>query len=218
MSKNHLTKIYTWRIFHQRDYYIILFLTFFFFGFKNVPLLVSSPLPLLVSPPTTLHFIPKHPIHLSITEMDFKAKGEKTEIQISHKIFIDDLENALRNNYKSVFENSKPNLSTSTQHQEAEKYIYSYLKKTVGITINSQKKEINYIGFEFEDDVIWIYGIVEKPNSTEKESIFIKNMILMDLFDDQRNMLYLTKEISKTEKTKEFLNFIETERTQTIYF
>lgn len=208
MSKNHFTKIYHCRNFHQRDYYIILFLTFFFFGF--IP---KSSLPLLVSPPTTLYFIPKHPIHLSITEMDFKAKEEKTEIQISHKIFIDDLENALRKNYETAFETTKPNISTKTQHKEVEKYIYDYLKKVVELKINSQKKEINYIGFEFEGDVIWIYGIIEKENSNEKESIFIKNMILMDLFDDQRNMLYLTKE-----KTKEFLNFTNEERTQTIIF
>ena len=163
-------------------------------------------------------FIPKHAIHLSITEMDFKVKGEKTEIQIAHKIFVDDLEKALRKNYSEEFKNSKPNLSTKTQHKEAQKYIYDYLKKVIDVKINSKKEEINYIGVEFEDDVVWIYGVLNKQNSTEKESIFIKNMILMDLFDDQRNMLYLTKEISDTEKKKEFLNFTNQERSQTIKF
>ena len=90
-------------------------------------------------------FIPKHAMHLSITEMDFKVKGEKTEIQVSHKIFVDDLEKALVKNYKTVFETSKPNLSTKTQHKEVQRYIYDYLKK-----------EINYIGLEFEDDVVWL--------------------------------------------------------------
>ncbi|AFM05605.1 hypothetical protein Fleli_3275 [Bernardetia litoralis DSM 6794] len=159
-------------------------------------------------------FIPKHAIHLSITEMDFEVKGEKTEIQISHKIFIDDLEKALRKNYEIAFEKNKPNLSTKTQHKEIDRYIYDYLKKVVDLKINSQKTEINYIGLEFEDDVIWVYGIIEKPTSAEeKESIFIKNMILMDLFNDQRNMLYLTKE-----KNKKFLNFTNDERTETILF
>ncbi len=158
-------------------------------------------------------FVPKHAIHLSITEMDFRVKEDKTEIQISHKIFIDDLEKALRKNYKIAFEKSKPNLSTKTQHKEAEKYIYEYLKKVVDITINSQKTEINYVGLEFEGDVVWIYGTLEKESSSEKESISIKNMILMDLFNDQRNMLYMTKE-----KTKEFLNFTNDERSQAIKF
>lgn len=163
-------------------------------------------------------FVPKHAIHLSITEMDFRVKEEKTEIQVSHKIFIDDLEKALRKNYKTIFEDSKPNLSTKTQHKDAQKYIYDYLKKVVDLKINSQKKEINYIGLEFEGDVVWVYGVIEKERSIERESIFIKNMILMDLFDDQRNMLYLTKEISDTEKNKEFLNFTNKERTQIIKF
>lgn len=66
--------------------------------------------------------------------------------------------------------------------------------------------------------MVWVYGIIEKTTSTEKESIFIKNMILIDMFDDQRNMLYLSKEISGTEKKKEFLNFTNKERTQTISF
>ncbi|WP_375560393.1 DUF6702 family protein [Bernardetia sp. OM2101] len=191
MSKNQHSKIHSrcWCP-YQRHYYIVLFLTFLLFS-----------------------FIPKHAMHLSITEMDFKTKGEKTEIQISHKIFIDDLENALRKNYSEVFKNSKPNISTTTQHKEAEKYIYNYLKKSVDLKVNSKKEEINYIGLEFEDDVIWVYGSIEKSTSIEKESIFIKNMILMDLFDDQRNMLYLTKE-----KTKEFLNFTNDERTQRIQF
>ncbi|PIY08160.1 MAG: hypothetical protein COZ18_13715 [Flexibacter sp. CG_4_10_14_3_um_filter_32_15] len=163
-------------------------------------------------------FIPKHAIHLSITEMDFKVKGEKTEIQISHKIFINDLEKALRKNYKIAFEKQKPNISTKTQHKEIDRYIYAYLKKVVDLKINSQKKEINYIGFEFEDDVIWIYGVVEKENSAEKEPIFIKNMILMDVFDDQRNMLYLSKENSEKERIKEFLNFTSNNRTETTNF
>lgn len=164
-------------------------------------------------------FIPKHAIHLSITEMDFKVKGEKTEIQIAHKIFVDDLEKALLKNYPSIFENSKPNISTKTQHKETEKYIYEYLKKVIDLKIDSKKEDIKYIGLEFEDDVVWIYGMVEKntkPN--EKESIFIKNMILMDLFDDQRNMLYLTKENSDKEKTKEFLNFTVDNRSETVSF
>ncbi len=167
-------------------------------------------------------FIPKHAIHLSITEMDFKVKGEKTEIQISHKIFIDDLERAVIKNYPTIFEKKKPNISTKTQHKAAEKYIYEYFKKVVELKIDSKKETINYIGLEFEDDVVWVYGVVEKvntkSNSTEKESIFIKNMILMDLFDDQRNMLYLTKENSNKEKTKEFLNFTVDNRSETISF
>ena len=43
-------------------------------------------------------------------------------------------------------------------------------------------------------------------------------MMLMDLFDDQRNMLYLIKEVSNKEKNKEFLNFTVEERSQTIHF
>lgn len=198
MSKNQFLKIHSrfWCS-YQRHLYTTLFLAFCLFS-----------------------FVPKHAIHLSITEMDFRVKGEKTEIQISHKIFIDDLEKAVRKNYSEVFKNSKPNLSTKTQHKEAEKYVYQYLKKVVDIKVNSKKEEINYIGVEFEDDVVWVYGVVERKqeNSNEKEPIFIKNMILMDLFDDQRNMLYLTKEISDTEKTKEFLNFTNDERTQSINF
>ncbi len=158
-------------------------------------------------------FIPKHAIHLSITEMDFKVKGEKTEVQISHKIFVDDLERALRKNYSEIFKDSKPNISTKTQHKETEKYIYEYLKKVIELKIDSKKEEINYIGLEFEGDVVWIYGTIEKTKSIEKESVFIKNMILIDLYDDQRNMLYLTKE-----KNKEFLNFTSDQRTQTIKF
>ncbi|WP_338764615.1 DUF6702 family protein [Bernardetia sp. ABR2-2B] len=176
---------------HQRHLYTILLLTFCLFS-----------------------FIPKHAMHLSITEMDFRVKEDKTEIQISHKIFIDDLEKALRKNYEIAFQKQKPNLSTKTQHKHIDRYIYDYLKKVVDLKINSQKKEINYIGLEFEGDVVWVYGVVEKESSDEKESISIKNMILMDLFDDQRNMLYL----SHQKKGKEFLNFMNDERIQTIMF
>ncbi len=156
-------------------------------------------------------FVPKHAMHLSITEMDFKVKGKTTEIQISHKIFVDDLEKALRKNYSEVFKDMKPNISTKTQHKDAQIYIYQYLKKIMNVKIDAKKQEIKYLGVEFEGDIIWIYGMIEKPTSNKKESIFIKNMILIDLFDDQRNMLYLTKN-----NTKEFLNFTFDERTQNI--
>ncbi len=197
MSKNHFFKKTSCRFWcpYQQHLYILLFLSFFIFS-----------------------FIPKHAMHLSITEMDFKVKGEKTEIQVSHKIFIDDLENALRKNYETTFTKNKPNLSTKTQHKEVEKYVYDYLKKSVDVKIDSKKTEINYIGVEFEGDVVWVYGVIETDKViAEKQSIFIKNMILMDLFDDQRNMLYLTKEQGEN-KNKEFLNFTNDERTQTIKF
>jgi hypothetical protein len=189
MSKNHFSKIIG-----------ILFLTFFLFS-----------------------FIPKHAIHLSITEMNFKVKGEKKEIQISHKIFIDDLEKALQKNYSEEFKNSKPNLSTKIQHKEAQKYTYQYLKKVIDIKIDSEKEEINYIGWEFEGDIVWIYGVIERINkkdksTSEKETIFIKNMILIDLFNDQRNMLYLSKESTEKVKVKEFLNFTSDNRNETISF
>ncbi|WP_291725557.1 DUF6702 family protein [Bernardetia sp.] len=163
-------------------------------------------------------FIPKHAMHLSITEMDFKEKGDITEIQISHKIFVDDLEKALRKNYKTVFEKDKPNLSTKTQHKEAEKYMYEYLKKVVDLKIKNQRKEINYIGVEFEGDVVWVYGTIQKSNSEDNETISIKNMILMDVFDDQRNMLYLYKKGVENNEQKEFLNFTLDNRIQTISF
>ena len=196
---------------HQR-------LTFsFFIIFLFASFIPKPSLPLLVSSPTT-HSIPKHAMHLSITEMDFKEKNDNTEIQISHKIFIDDLEKALRKNYPMAFYKEKPNISTPTQHKDAQKYTYYYLRKTVEVKINSKKEDINYIGWEFEDGVVWVYGTIAKQTSKEKESIFIKNMILMDLFDDQRNMIYLYKYDSENTKTKEFLNFTLENRTQSVSF
>lgn len=124
-----------------------------------------------------------HPIHVSVSELVYH-EGEKA-IQITQKVFFDDLEDAI---YKRSAK--KLHLGMENESVQSDEFIIAYLKENFSIRINSQPTEWVFIGKEYEADAIWIY--LEIPNQSIPERIEITNTILQDLFDDQKNLLHIS--------------------------
>jgi hypothetical protein len=125
-----------------------------------------------------------HPMHLCVTEMNFNQAGKALEI--SHKIFYDDLEEA-------IFASTKQKLALHTpqENPKSAEYIQNYLRTKFEVTCNQKKQTINFVGSEYENSAIWVhYEIVNVGNL---QTLEIKNTILLDLFDDQNNFLHFKK-------------------------
>jgi len=146
---------------------------------KQIFLIVAIPLLSLGS--TTI----KHPIYVSITEVDYVSK--KQEIQVALKIFTDDLEAAIRKEGKEV------NLDTPKEIKNSNSYIKNYIDKHFKVNINHREDlQINYAGKEYIDDATWVY--YSYKTSKKVKSITIQNTVIFDIHDSQKNLTHLRKD------------------------
>ena len=126
-------------------------------------------------------FLSLHPLYVSVT--DLVVDRDEQSIQITKKIFFDDLEFVLRNeNANQTFDiiQSNPDLINS--------YTETYLKKNMFIKINNNDVEMNYLGHEYTNGLIHCY--LEILNISNLVSVEIKDITLFNYFDGQENLIY----------------------------
>jgi hypothetical protein len=126
----------------------------------------------------------KHPIYLSVTHMEYNEK-EKT-IEISCKIFTNDLETTLKRNYKTNIDLLHP----KNQHR-MDSLLDNYLQGRLKIKVNKSNSRMEFVGYEQIEDAIFTYyqipGIEEQPTLFE-----IDNTILYDYQKTQSSIIQVT--------------------------
>lgn len=123
-----------------------------------------------------------HKFYVSVTQIDFVPN--KKRVEITSRIFIDDLEKALERKFKKKFY-----LTTSNEIENADVLIQEYLKEKIKISINKKSQKIEYLTKEVEGDVLIFYtkiAISKKINTFE-----IYNSLLTDLYKEQQNIVHL---------------------------
>jgi hypothetical protein len=131
-----------------------------------------------------------HKIHVSLTNIVYKQ--EKKILQITTRLFIDDFENALNKKFNKTIE-----LNTDRKTKNIDKLINEYISENLEIKLNSNNIKLQYLGKEYEQDIVYIYFEIENINDFNK--IEVKNTCLFELFDDQRNIIKIkTKNTQKT--------------------
>lgn len=125
---------------------------------------------------------PYHAFFVTISEIEYNA-AEKT-VEISIKIFTDDLEKALNNRFSG-----KANLNTSQESPQVNTYLQGYLVEKFGISVNNVAQTCQYIGKEKEDDATWCY--LEVKNVAAVSNISVKNTLLMELYESQNNIVHV---------------------------
>jgi hypothetical protein len=123
-----------------------------------------------------------HPIHISLCEIHHNSASG--QVEITHKIFIDDLQEALEKQYKV-----RTHLATPKEHPDSERLIEQYLQKQFQCKINGQPLRWKYIGREYEVDACWIY--LEAEQTLPVQSVEVRNAVLLELFDDQVNFVHV---------------------------
>ncbi len=138
----------------------------------------------LAMPPTnqsTFSTAP-HPLYISVTEIELNGK-EKT-LEISCKIFTDDFEKTIEQNYKSTVD-----LSSPKENAAANNYVSDYVKKHLIITINGKLKALEFIGFETKAEAVYSYYEVKNVSTINK--INITNNILYDYRKEQMGIVHV---------------------------
>lgn len=124
-----------------------------------------------------------HPIHVSVTEIEYDAVEKELEIMI--RIFIDDLENALRRYHgQDRIDILNPGKTS------IEKLISAYLKDNFIVSLDSRPQTLRYLGQEEEGQAFICY--IQIPGVGKWKKCEVTNSILLEMFDDQSNIVHVT--------------------------
>lgn len=125
-----------------------------------------------------------HDIHMSRCDIDYRT--DQGAIEISVKIFIDDLELDLRSAGHDSLK-----ICTSYEKPDAETIIFQYLQQNLGIIVDGEPTELIWVGKEISEDLsaVWCYLMISDIKA--HTSIEVTNEILLSVFDDQQNVVKL---------------------------
>ena len=125
----------------------------------------------------------KHPIYVSVTEIEHNAK-DKT-LEISCKIFTDDLEKTLRKTYKGTVDLINPKDKTTMN-----RLVSDYVQKHLFIKVDGRPVVLDFMGYEQQEEGITSYYQVNNIASVKK--IDITDNILYEYKDQQISLLHVT--------------------------
>ncbi len=131
---------------------------------------------------------PPHKFYVSITKIEYVK--EKNSLQIITKIFTDDLEKALRERYGRSL-----TLTEKKETAQVEEDLKNYLLEKIDIRVNGKPVTIQYLGKEYDVDMLVAY--LEVTPVEELHSLEIKNTVLMQQFPEQQNIIHLKTPTSR---------------------
>ena len=110
---------------------------------------------------------------------------EKKMLQITTRIFVDDLNKALEKKY-----NKKIFLGASNESADSVEFLKKYLSENFTLQINGQSKPMNFLSKEMDDDVLVCYLSIK--DISKIKSLEIKNSVLTECFVEQQNIVHVT--------------------------
>jgi hypothetical protein len=121
-----------------------------------------------------------HKYYLSLTQIEFKKSSKSVQIIIN--VFMDDIETALNKDNQIDLQ-----LSTKKELPNNDIYFENYLRSKLQFKINTIAKEFEYIGKEYDGDLVYFY--LEIENIAKVSSIEVTNKILLKHFPTQENLI-----------------------------
>ena len=121
-----------------------------------------------------------HKFYVSIYQVDFVP--EKKRVEITARIFLDDLNLALEKEFKT-----KIQLGEKTESSQDVQFLQKYLMKHLKISIDEKEKNIQFLSKEVENNVVIIY--LKIVDVKKINSFRIYNNALLELYSDQQNII-----------------------------
>ena len=122
-----------------------------------------------------------HPFYVSVCEVYHNP--DTLSLEISMKVFIDDMELALQNE-----QNPAISLSENMDDSKINEALKYYFKDKLLIEVNSKKLELAWVGFQFENDTLLCF--LEGKKVKKIDVINIRNAILFEQFEEQINLTH----------------------------
>jgi hypothetical protein len=121
---------------------------------------------------------------MGIFQVNYAA--EKKMIQITSRIFVDDLNKAIEKKY-----NKKTFLGTDKETHADVELLKKYLSENFTIKINNQLKPITFLSKELEaDDILVCYSRITAVDKFK--TLEISNSVLVDWNAEQQNITHIS--------------------------
>jgi hypothetical protein len=124
-----------------------------------------------------------HPIHVSVTEVDFDKKEQS--LQIMMRVFVEDLETTLRN----TLNDPELDILEPAGDQTTDRLAEAYLNEHFKISLDGKPQKMKYLGHEREADAFIFY--IEVSNVKPWKTISVVNDIIMSTYSDQSNLVHV---------------------------
>lgn len=133
-----------------------------------------------------------HPFHVSVCDIEFKKEAKA--IQVSQRIFLDDLELTLNNRFEASF--VIDDIATTSI---LDSLVSTYMEEHFKIHVDGKIQQGNFLGSEIEEDALWCY--IEFEGVRKIKSIEITSTVLLESFEDQANIIHFkANEFEKSTK------------------
>ena len=136
-----------------------------------------------------------HPIYMSVTEIEHNAK-DKT-LEISCRIFTNDLETTLRQTNKGFIDLINPKDKAAMN-----KLVNDYIQKHLSIVVDGKTVALQFLGYEQQEDAINSFYQVNNIASVKK--ISITDNILYEYKSEQISLLHVT--VNGNRKSTKMIN------------
>jgi hypothetical protein len=124
-----------------------------------------------------------HPFYVSVTEVNHNAKAQSVEI--SCRMFYDDLEHVLEKQYKTRLDIVKP-----ASKDQMNKLLNDYIHKHLVIKVDGKALNPSYLGYEIQEDGAWAY--LEVKGIAKAQKIEVHDDLLYTEHTEQINMIHVT--------------------------
>lgn len=124
-----------------------------------------------------------HKFYVSIYQINYAQ--DKKMLQITSRIFVDDLNNILKIRF-----GQKTNLGEPNESPNDVALMKKYIFENFTVKVNGQSKAINMVSKEMEGNVLICYYNVK--DISKIKTLEIHNSVLHDYVEDQQNIIQTT--------------------------
>ena len=149
--------------------------------------------------------IASHDFHLSRCEINYETKTG--DLQVAAHIFIDDLETTLdKIGKKQHF------LCTPKESDDGDKAIERYVNQKLIMKIAGKVVKLTFLGKETSKDKLAVWCYLEATGLKNISALDIENIILTELYNDQKNIVDFT-----VDKKKKHFTIFDTKKVKEVY-
>lgn len=121
-----------------------------------------------------------HKFYVSLTQVEYVE--EKQSLQIISRVFLDDLEDALK-----AFSGESVRISSKSDDNTYDQLIENYFRSKLKFEIDDKKAQWSFVGKAIDNDMLVAY--IEITRLKKIKTIVITNEILFEMFEEQQNII-----------------------------
>ena len=121
-----------------------------------------------------------HKFYVSLTQIEYVK--EEQSLQIISRMFLDDIEDALKE-----FSSEDLRISPDSEDTTYDEIIENYFRSKLKLEIDGKKISWNFVGKSIDNDMLVVY--LEVTSLRRINSIIITNEVLFEIFEEQQNIV-----------------------------